>query len=60
MARPTGLWLLPSKLAAQLGFWSAWDQRRCQHPPDQNRKISGDERMYGFRAQCMACGQLWR
>jgi hypothetical protein len=56
--RPTGLYLLPSRIADRLGFWSAWRQRKCPHPGHRRRVISGDERLYGYRWQCMDCGQL--
>lgn len=54
--RPTGVWVFPSWLASRVGLWSAWDQRRCPHPPHRARPIHGDERLYGYRAQCLECG----
>jgi hypothetical protein len=60
MVHPTGVWILPPDIASWLGFWSAWDQRQCPHPLEKFRWISGDERLYGYRGQCMACGRFWK
>lgn len=54
----TGVILLPPRLALRLGFYSAWRQRSCPHPEHRQRRISGDERNYGYRSQCMECGLL--
>lgn len=56
--RPTGSHLVPPQWSKRLGIWSAWSQRRCPHPEHRVRAISGDQRLYGYRWQCMECGQF--
>lgn len=32
-----------------------WQTRNCPHPRDRLRRISGDERMYGYGYRCRDC-----
>ena len=56
--KPTGVWLLPPRLAHWLGFWSAWEQRHCPHPEHRKHTPSGDERLHRprIRWRCLECG----
>lgn len=58
IVKPTGVWLLPPRVARWLGFWSAWPQRRCPHPPHRRLPISGDARLHYPRLvwRCLDCG----
>lgn len=35
-------------------------ERACPHPVHRLRHIHGDERLYGYVAQCMECSHLFR
>lgn len=40
--------------------WLPGRQAACPHPGHRLRHIHGDERNYGYVAQCMECGRLYR
>lgn len=56
--RPTGVWVLPPRVAGWLGLWSAWPQRHCPHPEHRRYRPGGDERMHHPRVlwRCLECG----
>jgi hypothetical protein len=58
--KTTGVPLVPVRITRWIGLWPAKPQLTCPHPEHRERRISGDERNYGFVRQCMECGYLQR